>query len=241
MNFYKFLDDAKDGRFHKNGEVMYFTPEVRENFLKTVPFVFLPNDGTAIVSHIDTNHPLDLPFKTCFFEMLERAITVVEEGDHTIKVIGLWINELKPMHYEILALLEAEGHTSIVFTGDDKLNEHFLKIIKTLLDRLSKDEVGYNNPRKSIKMKINGEKIHHRVDKVVYVSPKRNISAIQGFATKLIDWSHQWSVRGHWREIPGRIGRDREGNPISGNTWVKDHTKGPEDAPLINKTRLVKE
>jgi hypothetical protein len=56
---------------------------------------------------------------------------------------------------------------------------------------------------------------------------------------KGIEWSHRWSVRGHWRTVPG-LGKNREGQySVTGHTWVSEHEKGPEDAPLITKTRLV--
>lgn len=53
-----------------------------------------------------------------------------------------------------------------------------------------------------------------------------------------VDWKHRWTVRGHWRNIRG-VGKDQEGTPVIGKTWVKDCIKGPEDKPLVNKTRVV--
>jgi hypothetical protein len=46
-------------------------------------------------------------------------------------------------------------------------------------------------------------------------------------------YSHRWVVTGHWREQacgPGWSLRD--------TTWVVEHEKGPEDAPLVRKTRV---
>lgn len=53
-----------------------------------------------------------------------------------------------------------------------------------------------------------------------------------------IDWQCRWDVRGHWRRIRG-LGRDQEGSPIMGCTWIKDHIRGPEDKPKLDKIRLI--
>lgn len=51
--------------------------------------------------------------------------------------------------------------------------------------------------------------------------------------------SHRWEVRGHWRSISG-LGKDETGNYIvRGLTWVAAHEKGPEQARLVKKTRLI--
>lgn len=241
MIFYDFLEDAKHGLFHKNGEVNKFSTKSRAKFLETVPFVFTSEEGDEKKMTASAEDPLDLPFQTCFFEIMGRPLASIEEDGRRINLAGLWINELSPKNYEILGFLKScDGKTSIIFSEDTRLQAHFIKIIKTLLDRISKEEIGFNNPRRMVKMKIGGEKIIRRIDRVVYVSPKKDTKGLQASVYKTIDWSHQWSVRGHWREIPNKLGRDREGNPIMGNTWVRPYVKGPEDAPLISKTRFVK-
>jgi hypothetical protein len=63
-----------------------------------------------------------------------------------------------------------------------------------------------------------------------------------------IDWSHKWTCSGHWRYFYNqehtvdfeKIGKNRDGDYCErGRTWVSDHVKGPEDAPLIKKTRVI--
>lgn len=44
----------------------------------------------------------------------------------------------------------------------------------------------------------------------------------------VVDWQHQWLVRGHWR----RIATDK-------TTWVRPHVKGPEDKPMLPVRPLV--
>ena len=56
----------------------------------------------------------------------------------------------------------------------------------------------------------------------------------------VIDWTHRWEVMGHWRKCKG-IGKDREGVYCEPNaTWIKEYVKGPEDAELIKKVRIIK-
>jgi hypothetical protein len=80
-----------------------------------------------------------------------------------------------------------------------------------------------------------------KVKDLVIVAPKKmkNDLANHIGTQKEIDWSHRWDVMGHWRKIAG-IGKDRNGSyTIKGYTWVIPHTKGPEEKPLIRKTRVV--
>lgn len=55
-----------------------------------------------------------------------------------------------------------------------------------------------------------------------------------------VDWQHRWHVRGHWRQIKGK-GHDADGNEMEGWTWVKPCIKGPEDKPLVEKIKIVKD
>jgi hypothetical protein len=60
-----------------------------------------------------------------------------------------------------------------------------------------------------------------------------------------IDFSHRFSIRGHWRELNENnsktlIGKDRTGNYcVQGWTWVRDSIKGNEDKPLLRKVRTI--
>mgnify|MGYP001565127442 CR=1 FL=1 len=58
--------------------------------------------------------------------------------------------------------------------------------------------------------------------------------------TSEVEWNYRWRVRGHWRRIEG-IGKDPEGNKVQGFTWIKECIKGPENKPLLNKPRIVKD
>lgn len=111
--------------------------------------------------------------------------------------------------------------------------------IEYLLKRLNTEKCGTESVRHSVKIGTGKNKYHHRIRRIVYVTPKKNQSLATG--TRDIDWTHRWFTRGHWRDVHG-LGKDREGNYcISGKTWVTEHEKGPEDKPLIKKVRMVTE
>lgn len=242
MQFHKFIELAKDGIIHRSGKILRLTDQSKEHCLETVPFIFTAEEGTKTVEHLELDDPLDLPFKTCFFEILERPLSEIEENGETICLDGLWVHETAPKTYELLAILRfpKQEMQSLCFADAGPLQDHFLKIIKSLLTRLAKDEVGFNNPRTSIKMRIRGEKVQKRLSRIVYVAPKRQTATLAAASHKEIDWSHRWTVRGHWRDIPGRIGKDRDGAPLLNHTWVRDYAKGPANAPLVAKTRIIR-
>lgn len=83
----------------------------------------------------------------------------------------------------------------------------------------------------------------HPIRRIVRIVPKamrkRDVRPIT--AGGVLDWSHRWEVRGHWRHVRG-LGKDRAGDYIvAGYTWVKDFVKGPQDKPLVVKTRELQQ
>lgn len=253
MIFYKFFEQIQDGLHHHNGELRHFDKNALEGFKETVPLVFVRTDNAFWKSQsVDLlagpekfeNEPIDLPFKTCFFEMLYGPVTSIIENKKELPVAGIWIKETAPWEYSVLAFLSNEsdsGRYTTAVIDQENIKPRFLNIVKKLLERMNREEVGFSNPRKFIKVKPkNKPKVTHRISKVVYVVPKNQINDVSVFAGKEINWTHQWTVRGHWRKLPGRIGKDRDGNPIADFSWVTNHVKGPSGAPLIKKVRVVK-
>jgi len=230
----------KDGLFHHRGHVQKFSKEFLEDIPNHVPFVFVPTSETELVPQSPGN-PLDLPFKSCFFEVLGCPITVVNEDKVIANIEGIFIQEISPRKYNVFNLMFFDGSYSVfaIHSSDAKVWQHMLGIIESLLIRLTHQETGVINPRHSVKFKIDGQKIHHRINKIVYVAPRSQRQLAQAHSPKEIDWSHRFEVRGHWRKID-MIGKDREGvYCVEGFTWVKEHVRGPEHLPLIKKTRIV--
>lgn len=244
MIYTKFFEEAtRHQTVHKqDGKLAKLSEASLHKLVETVPFVFTPTDITEKLEDSETPEPPDLPFKTCFFEILDASIGQINENGNLINIDGIWIHEVAPLHYEMLLFLREprKQFYSIFFAEKGIAQDYCLKVVNALLGRMVREEVGFQNPRTALKLKIGGKKEHFRISKVVYVSPKKSVSTVESSTSRQIDWSHRWTVRGHWRKVAA-IGKDREGLPISGHTWVRPHEKGPENAPLVPKVRVVLE
>lgn len=103
----------------------------------------------------------------------------------------------------------------------------------------SESRFGTEVVSEKIKIGQGSNKRVHTIRKVVYVLPKSEVTSQAIEAKRNITWGHRWWIRGHWRSIDG-IGKNRDGHYcVQGRTWVTEHVKGPEDLPLVNKTRVV--
>lgn len=58
-----------------------------------------------------------------------------------------------------------------------------------------------------------------------------------------LQYSFSWVVRGHWRALHNHLsfGKDKNGNPVQGKTWVKTHLKGNVDMPIRRREIIVKD
>ena len=53
---------------------------------------------------------------------------------------------------------------------------------------------------------------------------------------KAIEWSHRWIVGGHWRWQPYKD--PKSGGEIKKRIWISPYVKGPEDKPLVAKSKV---
>jgi hypothetical protein len=114
----------------------------------------------------------------------------------------------------------------------------FGAIVNKLLSLINTSAMGIETSRQTIKIGRGPEKRIHRIHRVIHVAPKSYIKS-NPESRRNIDWTHRFEVRGHWRKVD-TIGKDREENyTVNGYTWVKHHTRGPDDLPLIKKLRVV--
>ena len=63
----------------------------------------------------------------------------------------------------------------------------------------------------------------------------RQIEYVDGYdgnMNHLIDWSHRWRVRGHYRRITDRVTGEQK------LVWVRAHIKGPEEKPLRDTEKI---
>lgn len=196
-----------------------------------------PDEAEAL----DDITELDLPFRTCAFEVLGAPVlntsgslinsVIVHEIEP--RAYAVWTHETHPVRGQMFgAHFEREtetGRNSVKPALQYLLSRIRSGSISTEVGANLRARVGCGSTRRLIKIK-----------QIVRVSAgKRRNESIKPIAGGSIDFSHRWEVMGHWRKVSG-IGKDREGKySVSGFTWVIPHVKGPEHIPLIAKTRLV--
>jgi hypothetical protein len=218
-------------------------------FTECHPFVFIPINLSKGEKHIVEKNTteLDLPYQCICIEMSDGYVTEGENnaGEADLIIYSYIVKEVSPKVYSYFML--AQDHqgreVGLEVTGDDPSQRDAYLSMNDLtnqyLKRLKSEKVGREGSPGKVKINTGVEKIFYKIKPITHVSPKRVISEVRPVAGKEIDWSHRWEVRGHWREISG-LGKDREGNyNVKGFTWVSNHVKGPDTAPLIKKTYVV--
>lgn len=107
-------------------------------------------------------------------------------------------------------------------------------VVASILSEISSGKLGVE--RKRLKFKLKNKKFH-KINKVIHIGNKKSMAAASKHC--IIDWSHRFEVRGHWRAVKG-IGKDRSGDIINnGYTWVNSFIKGGKDLPLVKKVRII--
>lgn len=93
--------------------------------------------------------------------------------------------------------------------------------------------------KERMKLGAGPEKRERVIRRVIRVAATKNCKSVRSLAGRAIDWSSRWLVRGHWRKHEG-LGKNRTGDYcVDGFTWVTEHERGPEGAPVVQKTRLI--
>ena len=214
--------------------------------------------SAEVASKFDSGFDFEVapPFRTCWFQFLEKQVRVdggittqfgfVENGN--FKIFGLFIDEIGPLKYLFAMMTSHPGHDGMMRLhmgqcSQDE-NSEMWRTVAQFLQPFSKSfTCGMEKTSARLKFKkSSGEKVIHKIKKLVHILPKNATDSdkqIIETQSASIDWTHRWQVRGHWRKMDG-IGKNRAGEYIvSGYTYVAEHEKGPDDAPLVKKTRLV--
>jgi hypothetical protein len=212
-----------------------------------VPFVFSRGpDPTTEAPEVDFNELLDCPFKTFSIEMLGDVPLSEARLDDPMqaRVFCIVVQEYTASNgttqYILFSLIKTVTNP---ISGPGGLfvaiSTYTMPLVKAYLEKLNTGEVGTEHSRERLKVGTGKTKRTITIRKIVHVKPKGKKYFGEYAGTRDVDWTHRWFVRGHWRKHEG-LGKDREGNYcIAGRTWVNAHEKGPEDAPLISKTRIV--
>lgn len=256
----------------KNALPEAFKPEMFFHFVEHVqPFVFSPkNKSPEELDHDEIyklehqnednmdfiNRKIDSPFKVWSAEIAgDGFITVPRDGvfDSEGKLIGT--NAVGVAIISFLCVERAPGELMYfiyvkVYRNDGSsfntvcLTTELDSVAEALIKRLYKENTGIEPGRRKIKIGTGENKKHVKISRVIYVRPKKLVAVdTLSECGKEIDWTHRWTVRGHWVSLgEGKVGKDRDGNYcVNGQTWRVEHIKGPDDKPLINKTRIVED
>ena len=116
------------------------------------------------------------------------------------------------------------------------LGNTIIAIFSGLTKMLSEKDTYKAKFKRTPKMMSGG----YRFLDITYVSKKKQLPKdIQGFTMGRVNWSHSFSVCGHWRRTKG-IGKDRQGvRCVDKYTWVVPHEKITH-LNKVNKLRVVK-
>lgn len=241
----------KGGKSTADGPPQIYEPETFYHLAEhCVPFVFSPRGGEPLdlpeTADIGQVQKLDAPFKIFSIEILGGSISVPKDlevpdiiADEKGERIGgltvecIMVVEQSPNEYLNFGYLRTTENRVYVL-----IMPQLHTMVSEMLKRLSREETGVESVRERVRIGSGQNKRVATFRKVVHVRPKKLLTAMS-HGTRNIDWSHRWAVRGHWRAVAG-LGKDRDGNySVEGHTWVSEHVRGPESAPLIPKVRIV--
>lgn len=244
QQFLKMLEAAKTG-------IDCYPDNVREHqdrffglIERCQPFVFSMTNELPSDSFVDacftTTVKLDAPFGVFSIEILDGNITVPKpEDDFKVTIHCILAYETAPKEYSsyVLATIESpKDYLKRLVVSPMKVDV----LLEYYIERINTNAVGQQTIRHTVKIGSGKNKKIHRIRKVIHVRHAKHIETSDP-VTRHIDWTHKWLVRGHWRKLTSAsLGKDREGNyNVKGYTWVSEHEKGPEDALVVKKVRVV--
>jgi hypothetical protein len=199
---------------------------------------------------IDKSYSLYTPFKKVWMEFKrdeghEMYIAAMPMASGK-QVLGCGFDLDQNMaHY---AVSDGDGNLFLSYTPLQRPElaspeEHMFRIrLAKVTQYLQTEFVDYETKSFKHGGKIRRGKLIQHISEyqMVYRKQPKKVTEDAGFGESEMDWQHRWHVRGHWRQVKG-IGYDAEGNEMQGWTWIKAHIKGPEDKPLVEKTKIVRD
>lgn len=169
--------------------------------------------------------------------------------------IGAYIKaEQKPLN----AVIEAIPHR---FNGDEEMNDYLISVCAantyTRASRLVEILYFLDTPNIEIvdapltrQIRRQAERSGATIAQTIFVKHSQRRSKQRDGDAESIDYSHQFEVRGHWKYYPkGTRTADARpdllrfvpGRGMCRKIWCPPFVKGPEDAPLVIKTRRLRE
>lgn len=226
-----------------------FTALLQEAKVFLVEKDFHSGESTDINSIESTLIDIPLPFKTCFFEMNHKEFSLMTtqnaQGIRSGGLYGILAHEVSPGEILLLGAADVgkdnDCKSSIIIgriTKDKSETEPLVLMMVAAIAKLCRYihgcNLGVEFVFKSIGMRTKRQgKFNHKIESIIRLSPKSRIDYPVPSIGKSIDWSQRWWVRGHWRKHSGGTGKDRSGNySVNGFTWVSEHLRGPDSAPI---------
>lgn len=217
-------------------------------------FVFSSAIGWDTELSDENAQKLDAPFPVFSIEAVGSdplmSCTFADVGDgHGIKIVDVWCliiversGEIDCDYFSLVTGRGREREPVVSFHRGDMFHEG----VALYLERLGAEACGVEDVHDGVvQMRSADGKKKRTVSRPrMFVVCKPQQRTAKEYTSRKIDWSHRFSVRGHWVRLasPTAIGKDREGNYAErGRTWRIAHVKGPEDKPLFQKTRIVPE
>jgi len=119
---------------------------------------------------------------------------------------------------------------------DDDVTEIRYKQAMHVLSILKNKSIRCAEEKEKSMVRVKGKK-QKFVKKITHVKLDRYEQKQSPLTGRFLEFTHSFSVMGHWRKARG-YGKDRKGNYcIPGYTWVSEHIRG--DGLFIKKQRMV--
>lgn len=223
-------------------------------------FVFAAGELLGEEADCRDDEPLDAPFRTFSIEAGGGFLVRVSAPDAgEIVTTCVMVHELsatKRVYFWLGGRLK-DGELVDPSVGCDHSHvtpDHCGTIVRGYLDRLAVWKDGVEETKEIVRVpgKNPKKREYREVRRIFHIRPKGLMeSPLPGEQKpRKINWSHRYSVRGHWvhfwldkeaRQLDeSRLGKNRDGEYVErGRTWRTAFEKGPTDQPLVKKTRLV--
>lgn len=178
---------------------------------------------------------IDAPFNVFSFESTNGCVAKLQGSE--INCVIVW--ELEPKKYCYYALFQIGNIKRVMTTNTLGILTNYM------LNCIQNEKDGSEQTNRKIKIGSGITKKFIKIRKVIHIGLMKKLKNYAEAENIKIDFSHRFSIRGHWRELNENnsktlIGKDRTGNYcVQGWTWVRDSIKGDEDKPLLRKVRTI--
>lgn len=128
-----------------------------------------------------------------------------------------------PAH--VVAKILADGDTPTPMTNAIRYAMALWMLLNQTITDTSEEHVKTHHRKRALRKGVPG--------RVSVIQLRRIAGQHRRDGESLVEWSHRWVVRGHWRwQACGEGRTDRR------RIWINPHVKGPEDRPLVQTEKV---